>query len=313
MSKTPQLGIFNEEATHFYFLEYHLNSKNSVQVKQVIAGVLNTCKKQCPAVSIVVSFGETAWHFLQPNWMPSTLKSFKTLHGEKGHQALSTQADLFFWVHGIDISQVFDIALTIDRQLKSIAHLALQERGFSYHQNLDLIGFEDGTANPETDELKLEAAVIAEGLPGAGGCLVLSQKWLHDLEKWNDIPIHCQEAVVGRTKLENIELEGEAMPSDSHISRTDLKVDEVAMKIYRRSAPFGSVTEKGLFFLAFGCELLRFTTQLESMYGLTEDHTIDQLLNFSKAVTGSYWFAPSQEDLEALLVVPESLSEKEHV
>jgi putative iron-dependent peroxidase len=91
------------------------------------------------------------------------------------------------------------------------------------------------------------------------------------------------------------------MPDDSHISRTDLTVEGVPMKIYRRSAPFGSVTEKGLLFLAFGCELVRFTSQLESMYGLTEDQKIDQLLNFSKAVTGSYWFAPSQEDLSEML------------
>ncbi len=301
MSNTPQAGIFNEESTHFYFLEYGLNDKDREAVKQALAETLKACKIQYSEVSVVVSFGEKAWHFLQPSWMPATLTSFKTLQGQQGHQAPSTQADLFFWVHGADISQVFDAALLIDQKLKQIADLVLQERGFRYHQNLDLIGFEDGTANPETEELKREAAVIADGLSGAGGSLVLSQKWVHDLDKWDEIPISCQEAVVGRTKIENIELEGEAMPDDSHISRTDLKVDGVPMKIYRRSAPFGTVTEKGLLFLAFGCELLRFTSQLESMYGLTEDKKIDQILNFSKAVNSSYWFAPAQEDLHALL------------
>ncbi len=301
MSNTPQTGIFKEGSTHFYFLEYRLGRKESKPVKQAIEALLERCEKQFPDVSVVLSFGAEAWHLLQPNWMPVTLKPFETLQGQQGHIAPSTQADLFFWLHGTDISQVFDVALMIDRKMKSVANLALQERGFSYHQNLDLIGFEDGTANPETEELKREAAVIAEGLPGAGGCLVLSQKWVHDLEKWNATPVHCQEAVVGRTKEENIELEGDAMPDDSHISRTDLKVDGVPMKIYRHSAPFGTVTEKGLLFLAFGCELLRFTSQLESMYGLTEDKKIDQLLNFSKAVSGSYWFAPSQEDLLEML------------
>ena len=302
MSNTPQTGIFKEGSTHFYFLEYRLSRKESKPVKQAFAALLERCEKQFPDVSVVLSFGAEAWHLLQPNWMPATLKPFETLQGQQGHTAPSTQADLFFWLHGTDISQVFDVALMIDRLMKSIASLALQERGFSYHQNLDLIGFEDGTANPETEELKREASVIAAGLPGAGGCLVLSQKWVHDLEKWDATPVHCQETVVGRTKDENIELEGDVMPDDSHISRTDLNVDGVAMKIYRRSAPFGTVTEKGLLFLAFGCELVRFTSQLDSMYGLTEDKKIDQLLNFSKAVTGSYWFAPSQEDLAELLV-----------
>ncbi len=299
MSKTPQVGIFKEGSPHFYFLEYHFRSTDVSQVKAAIASCINVFSE----VFVVVSFGKNAWQLVQPNWMPATLTSFKMLKGQQGHQAPSTQADLFFWLHGDDISTVFDVALHIDKQMKRVANLNLQERGFSYHQNRDLIDFEDGTANPKTDELKREAAVIAKGLAGEGGCLVLSQKWVHDLDKWNAIPVHCQEAVVGRTKVENIELEGDAMPDDSHISRTDLKVEGVPMKIYRRSAPFGSVTEKGLFFLAFGCELVRFSSQLESMYGLTEDQKIDQLLNFSKAVTGSYWFAPSQEDLAEALGV----------
>ncbi len=297
MSKTPQVGVFKEGSTHFYFLEYQFNSSNLAQIKSSITASLNAF----PDVSVVVSFGEKAWHTLQPNWMPATLTSFKTLKGQQGHQAPSTQADLFFWLHGDDISTVFDAAQHIDKQMKRVATLCLDERGFSYHQNRDLIDFEDGTANPKTDELKREAAVIAKGLAGEGGSLVLTQKWVHDLDKWNAISVHCQEAVVGRTKVENIELEGEAMPDDSHISRTDLKVGGVPMKIYRRSAPFGTITEKGLLFLAFGGELVRFSSQLESMYGLTEDQKIDQLLNFSKAVTGSYWFAPSQEDLDEVL------------
>lgn len=295
--KTPQVGIFKEGSHHFYFLEYGLNSSDRLQVKQAITECLDVISN----VSVVVSFGEEAWRFLQPNWMPETFKSFEPLQGLQGHQAPSTQADLFFWLHGEDISTVLDVALMIHTKIKRVGHLRLQERGFSYHQNKDLIGFEDGTANPETDELKRDAAVIADGRMGAGGSLILTQKWVHNLDKWNATPVPCQEAVIGRTKEENIELEGDDMPDDSHISRTDLTVAGVPMKIYRRSAPFGSVTENGLLFLAFGCELIRFTSQLESMYGLTEDKKIDQLLNFSKAVTGSYWFAPSEEDLSEML------------
>ncbi len=295
--KQPQPGIFKEGSQHFYFLEYALSGEDVTLVRQAISQCLDTVS----GVSLVVSFGEQAWRILQPEWMPETLTSFKTIKGVQGHQAPSTQTDLFFWLHGEDISSVFDAALSVHSRIQQVASLHFQERGFSYHQNKDLIGFEDGTANPETDALKREAAVIADGRLGAGGSLVLSQKWVHDLDKWNTMPVACQEAVIGRTKQENIELEGDAMPKDSHISRTDLKVAGVPMKIYRRSAPYGSVTEKGLLFLAFGCELVRFQSQLDSMYGLTEDKQIDQLLNFSRAVTGGYWFAPSQEDLDEML------------
>ena len=300
-SKTPQAGIFKEGAQHMYFLEYRLNSQAALSAtKKAIKHSLSS-EKEAPNVDVVVSFGKQAWQVLQPNWTPHTLASFTTIEGQQGHCAISTQADLFFWLQGRDIGEVFDQAMQIQTAMQSVADLTLEQRGFDYHHNLDLIGFEDGTANPKTDALKREAAVISTGLPGEGGSLVLSQKWVHDMAKWNEVPVHCQEGVIGRTKDENIELEGEAMPDDSHISRTDLKVDGVPMKIYRRSAPFGTLHEKGLMFLAFGCELVRFSSQLESMYGLTEDKKIDQLINYSTAVASSYWFAPAVEDLQERL------------
>ncbi|WP_425594139.1 hypothetical protein [Klebsiella pneumoniae] len=40
---------------------------------------------------------------------------------------------------------------------------------------------------------------------------------------------------------------------------------------------------------------------LESMYGVTDGKT-DQLLRFTHAVTGAYFFAPSQEMLASLTV-----------
>ncbi len=297
--KSPQAGIFRENAHHMHFLEYRFNTSDLKEIKHSIARAMANIKPD--DISLVVSFGKQAWQTLQPNWTPVTLQDFVTLNGQQGHVAPSTQADVFFWIQGIDMGVVFDQAMQIHKQLQTVAELTLEQQGFDYHHNLDLIGFEDGTANPKTDELKLDAAVIPKGQVGEGGSLVLSQKWVHDMAKWDSVPVHCQEGIVGRTKDENIELEGDAMPEDSHISRTDLKVDGVAMKIYRRSAPFGTVQEKGLLFLAFACDLVRFTSQLESMYGLTEDKKIDQLINYSKAVSGGYWFAPAVEDLLEIL------------
>jgi len=297
--KTPQAGIFRENAQHMHFLEYRLTSSNLNEVKQALAKAIENIKPD--DISLVISFGKQAWQHLQPNWTPVTLEDFVPINGQQGHTAPSTQSDLFFWIQGIDMGVVFDQAMQIHNSLQKVAELTLEQQGFDYHHNLDLIEFEDGTANPKTDELKIDAAVIPAGEPGEGGSLVLSQKWVHDMAKWATVPVHCQEGIVGRTKDENIELEGDSMPDDSHISRTDLKVDGVAMKIYRRSAPFGTVQEKGLMYLAFGCELIRFSSQLESMYGLTEDKKIDQLINYSRAVSGSYWFAPAEEDLRQVL------------
>jgi len=299
MNKTPQSGIFRENSHHMHFLEYRLKSNNCNLIKKAITEAIQNI--QPGEVSLVISFGKQAWQLLQPDWTPQTLENFMTLNGEQGHCAPSTQSDLFFWIQGLDMGVVYDQAMQVHKILKTIAELSLEQQGFDYHKNLDLIGFEDGTANPKTDDLKRSAALIPAGQPGEGGSLVMCQKWVHDMDKWDAVPVHCQEGIVGRTKEQNIELEGDAMPEDSHISRTDLTVDGVPMKIYRRSAPYGTVVEKGLMFLAFACELKRFTTQLDSMYGLTKDRKIDQLINYSKAVSGSYWFAPALEDLNAVL------------
>lgn len=292
-----QVGFFDESYSYFYFLEYQLTTDSLSGVKTALSEILANTGN----TPTLVAFGPQAWSKFQPNWSPEGLLPFETINGMEGHIAPSTQADLWLWVRGSDISSVFDKAMLINQKLSAYADLSLQQRGFAYHQKQDLIGFEDGTANPKTDELKAQAALIPEGKLGAGGSLVLSQKWVHDLTKWEQVPVHCQEKVVGRTKFENKELEGDAMPIDSHVSRTDLKLNGVAMKVYRRSAPFGTVVEKGLYYLAFACDRVRFTSQLESMYGLTEDKKIDQLLSYSQAVSGGYWFAPSQQDLLDIL------------
>ena len=138
------------------------------------------------------------------------------------------------------------------------------------------------------------------GLPGPGGAFVLSQKWVHDLEAFRALPVAEQERVIGRTRADSIELEGAAMPADSHVSRTDVKLDGVAQKIYRRSTPFGGVAEHGLYFLAFSCELSRFELQLRRMFGASEDGLCDRLTGFSRPTTGSYWFAPAEDALMRL-------------
>jgi putative iron-dependent peroxidase len=289
-----QNSIFNEESTKFYYLEYQLDSSKSIEeIKKSLHLVLES---QFDGVQLVVSFGNKAWTRLQPNWKPKDLCDFENLNGVKGYSMPSTQQDVFFWVHSQNHDDNFDQVLAIQTVMEKVAELKLDLAGFSYHNNKDLIGFEDGTANPKEDDRML-AALIPNGEVGAGGSYVLSQKWLHDLKSFKALSDEEQGKVVGRRKSDNEELEGDEMPNNSHISRTDLKINGQAMKIYRRSDPFGNATEHGLYFLAFACELKRLSSQLESMLGMTEDGIHDKLIEFSKATTSSYWFAPSAEDL----------------
>jgi putative iron-dependent peroxidase len=293
-----QHAIFNEESTKFYYLEYQLKPRQSLE--SIKSTLIQALKPQHKDVNVVIAFGFKAWNFIQPEWRPKDLCSFKTLKGVNNYAMDSTQQDVFFWIHSQNHDQNFDQVLAIQNSMQSIAHLQLDLTGFNYHNNQDLIGFEDGTANPK-DDARQKTALIANGQIGTGGSYVLSQKWVHNLHAFNQLTIKQQEKIIGRTKLENIELEGDTMPVDSHISRTDANIDGQPMEIYRRSDPFGNATEHGLYFLAFSCEMRRFHIQLERMLGMTEDGIHDRLIEFSKAQSSSFWFAPSQEDLQDLL------------
>ena len=294
----PQPGIFIEGNRHHTFLEYAARAAAGDDgIKAAVADSLKEAGEE--TTHTVVAFGPDLWTRLAPGAVPDGLASFAPIEGLDGKSAPSTQRDLFYWIQGAGVDDVFDRMRAVDRAVRPVADLELEQAGFVYRDSRDLTGFVDGTANPK-DDARFEAALVPDGAPGAGGAFVLSQRWVHDLDAFNALPMAEQERVIGRTKPDSIELEGDAMPADSHVSRTDLKVDAVAMKIWRRSVPFGSAAEMGLYFLAFACDLVRFDVQLQSMFGATGDGVRDRLTDFSRPVTGSYWFAPPADDLAAL-------------
>jgi putative iron-dependent peroxidase len=290
----PQAGIFSESSGAFYYLEYRVSGGDVAALRHGLQQVM----LEHPEVETVLAFGPECLSNLAPKLCPGGFVALQPIDGARAMPA--TQRDIFLWCKGSAHDQVFDRILEVQRIMAPLAELLLDLRGFQYLDSRDLIGFIDGSANPVADARQL-AACIPDGETAAGGSYVLSQQWVHKLGEFNALPVSEQEQVVGRTKADSIELEGEAMPPDSHVSRTDLKYRGVAQKIWRCSAPYGSASENGLYFLAFACEQQRFQLQLDSMYGVTGDGVHDRIVEFSDAVTGSYWLAPCQEDLDDLV------------
>lgn len=164
---------------------------------------------------------------------PTELTDFTTVGVPGKTRAPSTQANLWIWLQGHQRYRVHYRARAYVAALSACTHVALDLPVFTRHENRDLTG---GTANPKED-LRFDVALIPSGKPGQGGSIALSQKWRHDLGVFNAQPIPTQEAVIGRSKIDDVELRGNDMPANSHVSRTDLTVDGEALKIYRRSAP----------------------------------------------------------------------------
>jgi len=141
--------------------------------------------------------------------------------------------------------------------------------------------------------------VIQEGID-AGGSYVFVQRWEHNLKQLNRMSVPDQEMMIGRTKEANEEIDGDARPITSHLSRVDLKENGKGLKIVRQSLPYGTASGKhGLYFCAYCARLYNIEQQLLSMFGDT-DGKRDAMLRFTRPVTGGYYFAPSLDRLLAL-------------
>jgi putative iron-dependent peroxidase len=118
-------------------------------------------------------------------------------------------------------------------------------------------------------------------------------RWVHDLVAFGALPVAEQEAIVGRRKPDSIELSDEAKPATAHIARVEIMdEDDVERPIYRRSVPYGTVIEHGLYFVGFSADRTRFDTMLSRMFGTSDDGLRDRLTDFSRPVSGAYYFAP---------------------
>mgnify|MGYP003386224148 CR=1 FL=1 len=293
-----QAGIFAEGNSHFFHLEYALN--NDVEIADLKQAIASAIKPVSEEVCVVAAFGKQCWQTLQPALTPEELVDFEPLQGVSGYSMPSTQGDVMLWIQANSESVAVDQLLQTQSAVQNVLTLLFDISGFRYHDSRDLIGFVDGTANPKAEK-RFPAAQINDGQAGAGGSYVLSQKWVHNLSAFNALPVVEQERTVGRTKTDDVELSGDAQPENSHVSRTDVSVNKVPQKIWRRSSPYANAVEQGLYFLSFTSELSRFDIQLKRMVGATEDGVYDRLMDYSTAVSGAYWFAPSQQDLQGVL------------
>jgi len=296
---TPQAGIFALGTRTHHHLEFDLRP-GTVPADVVAA----TDRLREPHVTsggcnLVVGFGADLWRQLSAA-PPDDLGDFREIVGLDGHLAPSTQHDLWIWFHGTGTDVVLDAAVQATAALAPVGDLAHETACFVYHDSRDLTGFIDGTENPTPTEGP-GVACIPEGRPGAGGSHVLAQRWVHDLDGFGALDQPDQERVFGRSKPDSVAIPRDIRPADAHIRRAELLDAEGEERpIHRRSVPYGTVRERGLYFLGFSAERERFDGMLAQMYGTSGDGLHDRLLDFTTAVTGSYYFAPSLEELAAI-------------
>jgi putative iron-dependent peroxidase len=206
----------------------------------------------------------------------------------------ATQHDVVLWLSGSAYDVIFDVSRTVIAELQGLASVMEETSSWPYRHDLDLTGFIDGTENPTLIDAP-EVALVPEGDPGAGGTILLLQKWAHDSSAWESLPVAVQERVMGRTKQDSVELEERA--PDSHVASTD---QDRFGEIFRRNMPYGTVTDHGTMFVGFSSEQRRLSMMLESMAGLVGG-VRDALTQYARPLTGAYYFVPSTEALRRLI------------
>ena len=289
---TPQPGIFGLGTRQHCHLEFDRRGANQ-QLLDAIRRVRESTGTVA-GVNVVVGFGPELLAALSPNDVPDGFESFRPIDGADGFTIPGGQHDLWIWLHGSGQDVVLDAARSVVRELGGVATLATEQQSFAYGFSQDLTGFEDGTENPSLDDAP-DVATVPGSDPGAGGSVVLLQRWVHDLAAFDALDVDARERVIGRTLADSTELDESLQPADSHVSRVVIEdADGDELEVFRRSTAFGGVRQHGLVFLAFSADSARLQRMLERMAG-TEDGIRDQLTEYSSPQSSGWYFAPPVE------------------
>jgi porphyrinogen peroxidase len=252
-------------------------------------------------LSCVMGFGSDAWDRLFGQPRPAKLHPFREIRAGARH-APSTPGDVLFHIRAKRMDLCFELAMQIMARLGDAVSPIDEVQGFRYFDDRDLLGFVDGTENPRGQAVLDAVFVAEEDLAFAGGSYVIVQKYLHDLDKWNALPTEAQERIIGRTKLSDIELDDSVKPTSAHNALTTIVEDGKEIKILRDNMPFGSPAngEFGTYFIGYSRSPHTIEQMLENMFVGRPPGNYDRILDFSRAVTGNVFFAPSVTFLEGL-------------
>lgn len=251
-------------------------------------------------LSCVMGFGANAWDRLFGQPRPKDLHPFREINGV--HRAVSTPGDILFHIRAASMDLCFELATHVMSRLSGAVSTVDEVHGFKFFDDRDLIGFVDGTENP-VDQAAADATLIgAEDPDFIGGSYVVVQKYIHDLTRWNAVPVEEQENIIGRHKLSDIEQPDAQKKPYAHNVLTSIEENGQQLQIVRDNMPFGEIGkgEFGTYFIGYARSPHRIERMLENMFIGNPPGTYDRLLDFSRAVTGTLFFVPTASFLDGV-------------
>ncbi|HUC57738.1 MAG TPA: Dyp-type peroxidase [Streptosporangiaceae bacterium] len=257
-------------------------------------------------LAVVLGIGSNAWDRLFAGPRPAELHPFTALDGAR-YRAPATAGDLLFHVKANRMDLCFEFVAQVMSRLSGQVTVCDEVHGFRYFDERDLIGFVDGTENPAGAAAAAAAIIGQQDQDFAGGSYVIIQKYLHNLDAWNKLPVEEQEKVIGRSKLSDIEMPDDIKPSNSHVAaNTLIDPDGTQRQILRANMPFGvpSGGEFGTYYIAYSATPSVTEQMLVNMFIGRPPGNYDRILDFSTAVTGCLFFVPTLDFLDDLPDAP---------
>jgi putative iron-dependent peroxidase len=304
---TSQPAILTNLEQHQWYV--HLSRTDGADLG-VIKQALSDLRADCAPVGIstvvnlCILFGPTLLADLTAD-IPEDFQPYPGYESPDGKVAKGTQEELLIWLHSDHKDLIWEAQWKFRTRVAGHMNVARETITWIYRNSLDLSGFIDGTGNPAVED-QHDRAVVPDGKPGAGGSFCVAQRWVHDLGYFTGLSLDDQENLFGRKKEDSERLKVQ-VPT-SHLSHVELREGETADdskpkrgEMVRRSTPYalhdGTV---GLYFMGFCREQAPMRERMEAIYGLSGKPR-DALTDYSTPASGSFYFAPSVETLEAAL------------
>lgn len=250
----------------------------------------------------VLGIGAHMWDRLFELPRPRGLHPLAAITGPR-HVAPSTPGDLLLHLRARHLDVCFELAKQVIHRVRGHAVVVDETHGFKFFDERDLLGFVDGTENPEGSAATASVLIGDEDPAYAGGSYVVTQKYVHDLTTWDALTVEEQERAIGRSKLDDIEMPDAVKPANSHVAlNTIVEPDGVQKQILRGNMPFGDVgaDEFGTYYIGYAADPGVIEQMLRNMFLGNPPGNTDRILDFSTALTGSLFFVPTVDFLDGL-------------
>ena len=285
-----------------------------------LSGLVRAVGFRVPAanLTLVAGIGSDAWDRLFDAPRPDKLHPFVELDGGR-HRAPSTPGDLLFHIRGGSMDVCFELGGKILAALAGAVTVVDEVHGFKFFEMRDLLGFVDGTENPDGPDALAAVQIGDEDPEFAGGSYVHIQKYLHDMSSWESLSVAEQELVIGRSKLDDIEMPDDVKPANSHVALNVITdADGNQLQILRANMPFGRVgsAEFGTYYIAYSADPAVTERMLRNMFIGDPPGNTDRILDFSTPVTGLLFFTPTTDFLDSpppLPATPAAPATPQHV